>query len=348
MGWGQTAPNPMVGAVVVRNGVDRRRGLSHALRRGARGDRGAARGRRSRGGRDGVRHARAVRACGEDAAVRRRAHRGAGRARRHRRARSESGGRGRRRAAARGGNRGHHRRARRARRASSTRRSSTAFASRRPWITLKLALSLDGALADATGRSRWITGDESRRLVHEMRAGSDAIAVGIGTVLADDPSLTVRDAPAPRVAPPAWSSTAPRACRRAPCSRSTARDVPTIVVAESPPAARVAALEALGVRVVDATSLRAALDALGGARRAFAARRGGRAPRRSPPRGRIGRPSGYLSGVGDLRRRRAWRVRVRSANRSRARATRGALLERREIGTDTMTVYAPPRATDTH
>jgi len=75
------------------------------------------------------------------------------------------------------------------------------FVEQRPWITLKLAVSLDGALADATGHSRWVTGEDSRRLVHEMRAGSDAIGVGIGTALADDPSLTVRDAPAPRVPP---------------------------------------------------------------------------------------------------------------------------------------------------
>jgi len=71
----------------------------------------------------------------------------------------------------------------------------------RPWVTLKLAISADGAMADPTGAHRWITGDNSRREVHRMRAATDAIIVGIGTVLADDPSLTVRDAPAPRVAP---------------------------------------------------------------------------------------------------------------------------------------------------
>ena len=71
----------------------------------------------------------------------------------------------------------------------------------RPWVTLKLAISADGAVADPTGVHRWITGPESRREVHRMRANSDAILVGIGTVLADDPELTVRDLPAPRVAP---------------------------------------------------------------------------------------------------------------------------------------------------
>ena len=71
----------------------------------------------------------------------------------------------------------------------------------RPWVTLKLAVSLDGAIADA-GRTRgWLTGPESRGEVHRLRAGSDAVAVGIGTALADDPALTVREAAAPRVPP---------------------------------------------------------------------------------------------------------------------------------------------------
>jgi len=76
-----------------------------------------------------------------------------------------------------------------------------AHGSDRPWITLKLAVSSDGAVADPSGKHRWITGPESRVEVHRLRANADAVAVGIGTVLADDPSLTVRDAPAPRVAP---------------------------------------------------------------------------------------------------------------------------------------------------
>ena len=215
------------------------------------------------------------------------------------------------------------------------------FAGQRPWITLKLAVSLDGALADATGHSRWITGDASRRAVHEIRAGSDAIGVGIGTALADDPSLTVRDVPAPRVPP--TRVVFDRAARLSVSSvlARTAREVPTLVVAESPPAARVAALETLGVRVVQATSLRAALDALGasgirsllvegGARLAGALIGTGLVDRLVIFQGSAIFGAGALGAFAfvpptEVERAPGWRA-----------------LERREIGADTMTVYAPP------
>ena len=64
----------------------------------------------------------------------------------------------------------------------------------RPWLTLKMAASLDGATAMLNGESQWITGPEARADVQRLRAESGAIMTGIGTVLADDPSLTVRNA----------------------------------------------------------------------------------------------------------------------------------------------------------
>jgi diaminohydroxyphosphoribosylaminopyrimidine deaminase / 5-amino-6-(5-phosphoribosylamino)uracil reductase len=68
----------------------------------------------------------------------------------------------------------------------------------RPLLTLKLALSLDGKLAAADGTSRWITGEEARRHVHRRRLEVDGVLVGAGTVVVDDPGLTVRDIDAPR------------------------------------------------------------------------------------------------------------------------------------------------------
>jgi diaminohydroxyphosphoribosylaminopyrimidine deaminase/5-amino-6-(5-phosphoribosylamino)uracil reductase len=86
--------------------------------------------------------------------------------------------------------------------AEEARTANAGFLSRiergRPWLTLKLALTLDGRIATAAGESRWITGPEARRRVHAMRMRHDAVLVGGGTARADDPALTVRDLGATR------------------------------------------------------------------------------------------------------------------------------------------------------
>jgi diaminohydroxyphosphoribosylaminopyrimidine deaminase / 5-amino-6-(5-phosphoribosylamino)uracil reductase len=135
--------------------------------------------------------------------------------------------------------------------------------STRPWITLKFALSADDRISDPSPGRRWITGEESRREVHRLRANNDAIAVGIGTVLADDPSLTVRGVPAPRVTPRrvVFDSRA-----RTPVDSTlvrTAREIPTtVVVRPGADAQAIAALAERGVGVMTAPDLDAALVAL--------------------------------------------------------------------------------------
>jgi diaminohydroxyphosphoribosylaminopyrimidine deaminase/5-amino-6-(5-phosphoribosylamino)uracil reductase len=120
-----------------------------------------------------------------------------------------------------------------------------------PEGTLKLATSLDGRIATATGESRWISGPASRALVHRWRADADAVAVGIGTALADDPRLTARDVEGP-VRQPArvvFDSQATLPLHSA--LAHTARELPVIVLAaEDAPVARVVALEAVGVSVL--------------------------------------------------------------------------------------------------
>ena len=68
----------------------------------------------------------------------------------------------------------------------------------RPWMRIKAGASLDGRIALANGASRWITGEDARRDVHALRARSCAMLTGIGTVIADDPELTVRRVPCAR------------------------------------------------------------------------------------------------------------------------------------------------------
>ena len=98
----------------------------------------------------------------------------------------------------------------------------------RPWVLFKSAMTLDGKVATSTGDSKWISGEQSRELAHRWRASVDAVVVGIGTALADDPQLTARPAgcrPAARASPGAWSSTRSRASRPARSSSEAAAEI---------------------------------------------------------------------------------------------------------------------------
>jgi len=125
----------------------------------------------------------------------------------------------------------------------------------RPFVTAKWAMTLDGKIATADGDSRWVSGEAARRTVHRERDASDAILVGVGTVLADDPQLTVRlpaedDTRAPRRVAP-WRVVLDGVARTPPEARLIGNDRRAlIVVGESAPSDRVRALEAVGASVL--------------------------------------------------------------------------------------------------
>jgi diaminohydroxyphosphoribosylaminopyrimidine deaminase/5-amino-6-(5-phosphoribosylamino)uracil reductase len=133
----------------------------------------------------------------------------------------------------------------------------------RPFVVLKLATSVDFRIADAEGRSRWISGPEAREYVHWLRAGFDGIGVGLGTARADDPSLTVRGEVVPRVAPIRFVFDRGLELSLDSTVVRTAREVPVVLVGSpAAPAERARLLEARGVRVILADGPAAALRAL--------------------------------------------------------------------------------------
>lgn len=123
----------------------------------------------------------------------------------------------------------------------------------RPFVTVKCAATLDGRIATRTGDARWITGERARARVHELRHAADAILVGVGTVVADDPQLTTRRAGGRAGKDPLRIVLDPR-LRIPPQARvlnhrSTADTL--VVAAEGVPAARRNEIERPGVRVIE-------------------------------------------------------------------------------------------------
>jgi diaminohydroxyphosphoribosylaminopyrimidine deaminase/5-amino-6-(5-phosphoribosylamino)uracil reductase len=125
---------------------------------------------------------------------------------------------------------------------------------RTPFVIVKAAMTLDGKIATASGESKWITGEKARGEGMKLRQGADAILVGVNTVLADNPSLTVRQGPRSKIQGPRPKVQAPRLQRivldsqaRTPFRAKVVSDefagLTTIVVGKGAPAKRVQALE---------------------------------------------------------------------------------------------------------
>lgn len=123
------------------------------------------------------------------------------------------------------------------------------LATGRPYVIAKWAMTLDGKIAARTGRSAWISGARSRALVHEVRGRMDAIVIGVGTAVADDPMLTARP-PGPRVATRVVLDASARLPTDARLVR-TAREVPVLIATgDRAPRDRVDGLIAVGCDVL--------------------------------------------------------------------------------------------------
>ena len=135
--------------------------------------------------------------------------------------------------------------------AAQNRAFLTAMRERRPHVTLKAGMTADGKIADIHGSARWITGEAARAEAHRQRSESDAIVVGVTTVLRDDPALTVRlGAPWPREPYRVVLDTSARTPVTAQVITAATPARALIAVGETAPRSRVAALEAAGATVL--------------------------------------------------------------------------------------------------
>jgi diaminohydroxyphosphoribosylaminopyrimidine deaminase / 5-amino-6-(5-phosphoribosylamino)uracil reductase len=143
----------------------------------------------------------------------------------------------------------------------------------RPWVLFKSAMTLDGKVATRTGDSKWISSESSRELAHHWRASVDAVAVGIGTALADDPQLTARleDPELPALRQPrrvVFDATGRLRLDSKLVTQAPAVPL-TVVVSRAAPRSACDALETAGADVIVATGqheparVRSALDQLG-------------------------------------------------------------------------------------
>jgi diaminohydroxyphosphoribosylaminopyrimidine deaminase / 5-amino-6-(5-phosphoribosylamino)uracil reductase len=131
-----------------------------------------------------------------------------------------------------------------------------------PFVTLKLAATLDGRTATAAGESRWITGPDARRMVHAMRMSHDAVLIGAGTAVADDPDLTAREMGAAHQPVRIVMDSGLRTPLTSRLAR-TAREVPVWMVhTDAAPQAARDAWEAAGATLIPATDAASALRAL--------------------------------------------------------------------------------------
>jgi diaminohydroxyphosphoribosylaminopyrimidine deaminase/5-amino-6-(5-phosphoribosylamino)uracil reductase len=135
----------------------------------------------------------------------------------------------------------------------------------KPWVIAKWAMSLDGKIATRTGDSQWISGEESRKHAHELRARVDGILVGSGTVFADDPMLTARPSGKRTLARIVLtrSGKLPETCKL----RSTARETPVIVFTTAEGADHLSGWKADGAEVIAINGIGEMLSELG--RRCF-------------------------------------------------------------------------------
>lgn len=131
----------------------------------------------------------------------------------------------------------------------------------RPFVHVKLAATLDGRIAAEGGKRAWITGEPARRRVHELRAEAGAVLIGAGTARADDPLLTIRDLPSEP--PPVTRIILDPHLTIDPYSQlaRTARELPVVVFAtENADEAQADELRALGIEVVSAPGVDGELD----------------------------------------------------------------------------------------